>query len=57
MTDPVTCATCRYFRPDAHNPSAAMGRCYADARHGYFYPDDRHRCGDHEAKAESAPGE
>lgn len=50
MTEPVTCADCRYFRPDADNPTAAMGRCLHDARHGWFFAGERHRCADHEAK-------
>lgn len=61
MTDAITCNTCRYFRPDAENPTAAMGRCYADARHGYFFANEHHRCMDHasepQAKPETAPSE
>lgn len=59
MTEPVTCSACRYFRPDAQNPTAAMGRCLHDARHGYFFAAEPHRCADHssevEAKPEAAP--
>jgi hypothetical protein len=47
MTEPVTCSTCRYFRPAAHNPTAAMGRCLHDARHGWFFAAEPHRCADH----------
>lgn len=61
MTDPITCATCRYFRPNAHNPSATMGRCYHNARHDYFFANEHHRCMDHtsepQAKSESAERE
>lgn len=61
MTDAITCATCRYFRPDAQNSTAAMGRCYADARHGYFFANEHHRCVDHtsepQAKPETVPSE
>lgn len=42
----IQCAHCRYFRPDAINSSAGMGRCMHDARHGYFYPGEKHRCDD-----------
>jgi len=42
----ITCDHCRYFRPDAINPKAGMGKCCADARHGYFYPMEKHRCRD-----------
>ena len=48
----VTCATCVYFRPSPSNPAAAMGRCLADARHGYFFAGEVHRCMDHEAIVE-----
>ncbi len=52
----VTCEGCRYFRRDAQNPTAAMGRCLHDARHGWFFAGERHRCADHEAK-ERVPDE
>lgn len=42
----IACKHCRYFRPDAINPPAGMGRCMHDARHGYFYPGEKHRCDD-----------
>lgn len=45
----VTCTTCKHFEADASNPAAAMGRCLADARHGYFFAGEVHRCIDHEA--------
>lgn len=55
MNPSITCATCRYFRPDANNPTAAMGRCYATARHGYFFPYERHRCLDHTSEPQARP--
>lgn len=57
----VRCGDCRYFKPDAQNPTAAMGRCYHNARHGYFFAGEWHRCMDHtsepQAKPETAKGE
>lgn len=53
MTAIITCTTCRYFRPDAQNPNAAMGRCYADARHGYFFANEWHRCADHSSEVKT----
>lgn len=49
MTEPVTCEDCRYFRP----PTAAMGRCMHDARHGWFFAGERHRCADHSSEVET----
>lgn len=43
----ITCQHCRYFRPDMVNPISGMGRCLADARHGFFYPDQKHSCRDY----------
>lgn len=58
MAPAITCATCRWFDPWPQNPTAAMGRCMHDARHGYFFANERHRCVDHssepQAKAEAA---
>lgn len=42
----ISCEHCRYFQPDAINPLAGMGRCMHDARHGYFYPGEKHSCKD-----------
>jgi len=46
----IQCATCRHFQRDTNNPEAAMGRCLHPARHGYWYPEEKHRCDDHEAQ-------
>jgi len=43
----ITCQHCRYFRPAASNPATSMGRCYANARHGFFYPMEKHTCRDY----------
>lgn len=43
---PINCFGCRHFLPNELNPSAGMGRCLHDARHGYFYPFEFHRCAD-----------
>ena len=43
----VPCATCENFDADKNNPVAAMGRCLAPARHGYFFAQAMHVCGDH----------
>ncbi len=50
---PVQCETCRHFPPDANN-SSGMGRCMHPARHGYFYPNEKHRCADHNDKPDAA---
>lgn len=42
----VRCRDCRHFQPDANNPAAAMGRCLHNARHGYFFARELHRCDD-----------
>lgn len=42
----IECGRCRYFLPDSANPTAAMGHCMADARHGGFYPNEKHPCKD-----------
>lgn len=42
----ITCDQCRHFRRDTVNPVSGMGRCLHDARHGYFYPDQKHHCRD-----------
>lgn len=55
MTDTTTCSTCRYFRPAAQNPTAAMGRCLHDARHGWFFAGERHRCADHSPEVREKP--
>jgi hypothetical protein len=55
LTAPVTCSTCRYFRPDAQNPTAAMGRCLHDARHGWFFANERHRCADYSSEVVAKP--
>ncbi|MGH8158387.1 MAG: hypothetical protein ACREPQ_09715 [Rhodanobacter sp.] len=52
MSTPITCATCKHFRPDPNNPTAAMGRCLHVARHGMWHANAPHRCKDHEAKPE-----
>jgi len=57
MSEPITCASCRYFLPDTSSAAAAMGRCLHAARHGYFFAGEWHRCQDHEAKVESEPRE
>jgi hypothetical protein len=44
----IQCFNCKHFQPDRDNPDAAMGRCVAPARHGYFYPCESHRCADRE---------
>lgn len=46
MASPITCQRCRYFRPDASNPNAAMGRCLHAARHGYWFAGEHHYCRD-----------
>lgn len=55
MADHVTCADCRYFRPDVSNPTAAMGCCYHDARHGHFFANEHHRCMDHASEPRAKP--
>lgn len=58
MTRAIQCTTCRWFDAWAPNPSAAVGRCLHDARHGYFFASEWHRCNDHSLvavpKAEAA---
>lgn len=44
----TTCEHCRHFHPDRINPPAGIGRCMHPARHGYFYPAQKHHCRDHE---------
>jgi hypothetical protein len=46
----ITCIHCRHFQPDAINPPAGMGRCMHEARHGYWYPTEKHVCNDHEER-------
>lgn len=58
----IICARCRYFCPDTINPAAGMGRCMHDARHGYFYPGEKHHCDDfcnaeQQTQQESARGQ
>lgn len=33
----------------------AMGRCLHDARHGYFFAAEPHRCADHSAEVRTKP--
>lgn len=44
---PITCFTCRHFEPWSSNPTAAVGRCLHNARHGYHFAGELHRCIDH----------
>lgn len=48
MTEPVTCADCRYFRPDAQNPPAGLGWC--ELRKVSRYPMQPHWCRQRESE-------
>lgn len=44
---PVTCASCRYFKPDTINPAQGMGRCTVDAARAQdppTYPSTSRHC-------------
>ena len=49
----ITCLHCRHFRAAASN--AAMGRCMHQARHGFFYPLEKHSCSDHDSTKKQEP--
>ncbi len=44
----IRCETCAWFKPDEHNPTAAMGECMHENKHGYWHAGKVHRCRDHE---------
>jgi hypothetical protein len=52
----ITCDHCRHFQHASSNPSAGMGRCMAAARHGFFYPMERHSCRDHDSVPDGTNG-
>lgn len=49
----ITCEHCRHFQPDPINPAAGMGRCLHTARHGMYYPNEKHPCRDFSEQAKT----
>ena len=49
MTGPIRCSDCAWFQRSDLNPSAGMGRCMHESRHGYWHAEAPHRCKDHES--------